>query len=228
VNDQLPPEEPPRKLNGIQMLGVVIATVGTMMAAHQFVFGYDIPCYASPYAYTALHFAVLSLGFSAMFAVMSFIPAAMRQVEDFYPDPEGRGEWHARQVYRLTAVSNLGHALLLLACGWMFPYENEDVWRHFTVVFSIGFVIVFTCKFLGWLRHKPYRRLILEAHALAWALMAILFAALLLNWARSFSFFDPVATVLVYTVSGVVAGLLVGMREQLKRAGSKAKTDEGG
>jgi magnesium-transporting ATPase (P-type) len=228
VNDQLPQEESPRKPNVVQTLAVAAAAIGAAIAVHQFVFGYDVPCYSSPYAYTALHFAVLSVGFSVMFALMSFIPAAMKQVEDFYPDPEGRGEWHARQAYRLTAVSNLGHALLLLACGWMFPYENEDVWRHFTVVFSIGFVIVFTCKFLGWLRHKPYRRIIVEAHALAWALMAILFAALLLNWAHSFSFFDPVAVVLIYTVSGVVAGLVIGMREQLKRAESKAKTGEGG
>jgi hypothetical protein len=226
VNDQLSPEELPRKLNAIQMLVVVIASLGALIAAHEFVFSYDIPCYASPFAYTALHFAVLSVGFSAMFAVLSFIPAVMKQVGDFYPDPEGRGEWHARQIYRLGAISNLGNALVLLACGWMFPYADENVWRHFSLSFSLGFTIVFACKFVGWWRHKPYRRVTVEANALAWVLMAILFTALLLSWAHSLFFFDPVVFVLIYTISGVAASLMVGMRRQLRRAESKVSVDD--
>jgi cation transport ATPase len=227
MNDPLSPEAPSGKVSAAQTLIILVATFGTIFAAHRFIFSYDVPCYASPFAYTALHFSAWSMGFSAMFAVMSFIPAAMRQVEDLYPDPEGHGALHARQVYRLAAISNVGHALLLLACGWMFPYENENAWRHFPVAFSIGVIVIFACKFVSWWRHKPYRRVTLEAHALAWVLMAILFAALLLIWTHSYFFFDPVAVVLIYNVSGVAAGLMVGAREQLRGAELKAtKADQ--
>jgi hypothetical protein len=203
----------------------IIAFFGVLIASDYFVLRSSRLCYYPLFSQIALNFVVFIFSFSALIAVWSCIPEMMRSVADVYPDPEGRGEWHARQSHRLAAISNVGYALVLLACGWMFPYGNAEIWQYFPVVAGIGFSIVVLCRYLYWLKHAPFRHFQFRVYALQAKLFAVTFFVGLIIWVYWPFYFDPVAVVLNFALSGVIANLYISVRDQMKF--KKIKANDG-
>jgi hypothetical protein len=198
---------------------------GSLHLAHEYVFQRNNLCYCSLATYTALHFAVLSVAFSALLATLSFAPKFMRNVAEIYPCADGRGVWHARLYYRWSAASNLGYALVMLACGWVFPYGSNRVWENFGIVLAAGVSVMTICGVVTWKRHIPFRSV--NVHTSARALSGVLFIGMflvfLLAWAYWQFYFDFVATVVIFAISRIWAGLWLSVMHQIKFIKLKAQ-----
>jgi hypothetical protein len=177
----------------------------------------EIPyCSITTYTRISLIFAFGAVLFSLVFLGSSFSPEMMRQVAKFYPDPEGRGEWHAVQSSRLGAVSNLGYASVMLACGWMRSSGNGQAWEYFAIFFGAGVFVIMACKLILWKRHPIYRPVFLRVYATASGLFAVFSTIFLVIWSKYFFFFDFTAFVIIFVTSIISAGLVVSPREEIQ------------
>ncbi len=195
---------------------------GIMIGAHEFLFDPQIACHSLRTSYSALHFAIASFGFAFFFLTQSFIPQSISAVAEVYPDANGNAEWHARSSYRLGAMSNIGYALVMLACAWMWPDGSGEVWYLFPAMFGIGLTILVSCKTVLWIRHAPYRDIMVQAYALKAVMFIFAILSILIYWAYRPFYFDPIMAILIYTLCSVLADLLVGIRHQInfKRSNS--------
>jgi hypothetical protein len=196
-------------------LGIIIGIFETF-------FDFRCLCQGSLLSFIALYFAILSLIFAFLFLTVSFIPQSMAAVAEIYPDANGNAYLNVSSYYRLAAISNIGFALAMLGCAWMFPYGDGEVWHLFPVIFGIGIAIIVCCQIALWIKHKPFRDLTVQSYALKAVLFILAMLAILIYWAYRPFYFNPVMVILLYTICSVVAGLLVGIRHQIAFKRSKS------
>ncbi len=194
---------------------------GIMIGVFESMFDFKCLCPSSLFSFIALYFALLSLFFAFLFVIVSFIPQSMAAVGEIYPDANGNAYPHIASYYRLVAISNIGFALVMLGCAWMFPYGYGEVWHLFPAIFGIGITIVVSCQIALWIKHEPFRVLMVQSYALKAVLFILAMLAILIYWAYRPFYFDPIMVILLYSLSSFVAGLLVDLRYQINFRRSK-------
>jgi hypothetical protein len=160
------------------------------------------------WAYWSLLLSSLCFATAILFACMSFSPNTVAAAAEFHPDPDNQSNWHARWGCRLAAISQIGHALVFLACGWMFQSANCILWRYFYLTFGAGVSLVLLSNFVVWLRHKPLRLLMTNTFALTNIICFTLTCVATVISARTLMIFDTVALLMIIAVSSVLANIV--------------------
>lgn len=162
----------------------------------------------------AFGLAFFSIFFAYILLVWSFIPDVIRRVSEIYPDPDGRGEWHAKLYYRWAAVSNVGYSITLFSFSWMYPYCNNRIWEHFGAFVVVGISIMAVSNIVMWLKLTPFRQPTIDTSALSGVIFITMFLILVIAWTYREFYFDHVAVVVIFAISRIISGLWISRRVQ--------------
>lgn len=144
----------------------------------------------------------------------------------YYPDDEGRSEWHTKWAMRLGTIGQLGHAMVFLACGWMFQSPDCELWRYFYPTFGVGVALVVAINWIAWFRHKPLRDLAVGTYALTAHFAFVMVCAATLISAYAQIIFDTVAVVMILAISSILANIVTQIRYVQKIDRLTRATDE--
>ncbi len=204
-----------------------ILAIAILYNLYRYIFNQSSSCFSSIFSIVSLYFSFFAIIFSFLFIQASFHAETIQLVAKVYPDEGALGEWHAKQSYRLGALSNLGYALILMACGWVWPTRTEGIWNYFGPLFVAGVIIVAACKIILWIRHGVFRPTMIKSYALSSIFFIFMVVALLSAWAYWQFYFDFVVFILFYIASVALAGLVVGQADlnRYNRSNSAANPD---
>lgn len=209
-------------------LAILLALLVAAFGIYRYIFDQPAYCVSSIFSVVALQFAIIAIAFSFIFLFASLNKKVLRNVAEIYPDPQGRGEWNARQAYRLGAISNLGYALVMLSCGWAWPYGSDILWEYFAIFFGIGITIVLLCKIILWKNYINFRLTFIKSYSLASFIFIILTSIFILIWTFWIFYFDFTVFIIIYTISVFAAGLVVGQRDLIAYKKNKAAENSQG
>ncbi len=218
------PKQIDKRLHSWPVILVVLCGLVVAVAIFYYSKIYGARCAsASGLAFYAVPLAALSMFYAATMLGSSFVPSMMEQAAIQF-GPADDAVWHSRWSCRIEAVSNIGYSMLMFAIGWFHLGVDDRPWQYFAPMFMGGLAIIIISKLILWVRHKPYRSILVRWHALTAAIFAPVICIMIVGWIYEIPtalfllgyYFDPFAVLVTYSISSILAQTLLAQKTYIE------------